>query len=127
MIKTIKTYVKLCRPGIDVSAVGATIINTGTVAYFPPPLAVVSHPDAPKETIRYDFGKVKNVGDADTEVILELAYKIHRSAENASDVSVVAKLNGNELDLPKFDIIQNVRMTRTGGRTRTPLTRKCNW
>ena len=92
----------------DVSAVGARVISTGTVAYIPPSETVISYADDQNKTIQYDWGKIKNVGEEPTEVVLELAYKIHRTAESSTGVIAVAKLNGNGIQLPTFDIVQNV-------------------
>lgn len=58
--------------------------------------------------MQFDFGNVKNVGEEPTKVVLELAYKIHRTAQNSSGVTALAKLNGNKIQLPTFDIVQNV-------------------
>ena len=75
----------------------------------------MSYLDDQKKTIQYEWGKVKNVGEEPTAIVLELAYKIHRTAENATGVGVIAKLNGNDINLPTFDILQNVSHRRPWG------------
>ena len=92
----------------DVNPVGATVISTGTVAYIPLSNTVKSYTGDQNTTIQYDFGKIKNVGENPTEVVLELAYKINHVAASATGVNAMAKLNGNQITLETFDIIQNV-------------------
>ena len=92
----------------DVSPAGAIVISTGTVAYIPLSNTVKSYTGDQNTTIQYEFGKIKNVGENPTEVVLELAYKINHAAASATGVNATAKLNGNPIQLETFDIIQNV-------------------
>ena len=98
----------------DVSPAGAIVISTGTVAYIPLSNTVKSYTGDQNTTIQYEFGKIKNVGENPTEVVLELAYKINHAAASATGVNATAKLNGNPIQLETFDIIQNVSRTRAG-------------
>ena len=110
----------------DVSAVGARVLSTGTVAYIPTSESVKTYKEVQNTTIQYDYGKVKNVGEEATKVVLELAYKIHHTAGSSPGVNALAKLNGNDILLPSFNIVQNVShgnvISLANGRTST-----CNY
>ncbi len=95
------------------------------VAFFPPLHSAMTKAN---ESIKANFGTIKNVDDEDTVVEFELSFRhnqrVHNgykvfdvfdsrcrtpvTASNTTGVSVSATLNGDAIDLPTFDIVENV-------------------
>lgn len=92
-------------PGV--TAIGARIFDTGTVAYFPPEWAVYATGDH----ITMNFGAVNNVASDDTVVVVELNYAIvpgSTMASNNTDIELRATIGGEEVPDLRVVIETNV-------------------
>lgn len=91
--------------GSPIVPVGARVIRTGTVAYFPPEWTVTQRSD---NAIVHNFGLVKNVDDTNpTTVVLEAAFAIHNNADDSSEVKVFISVGDQQTD-QSVDIESNV-------------------
>eukprot|EP00094_Tigriopus_californicus_P011496 TCALIF_11101-PA protein Name:"Protein of unknown function" AED:0.09 eAED:0.09 QI:0/0.77/0.73/0.95/0.48/0.58/46/1495/2737 len=89
-------------PGSPLEPVGARVIRTGTVAYFPPEWTVTRRTD---NAISHNFGLVKNVDDTNpTTVVLEAAFAIQSIADDSSGEEAIISVGGETLSDPTLFI-----------------------
>ncbi|TRY70980.1 hypothetical protein TCAL_11101 [Tigriopus californicus] len=88
--------------GSPLEPVGARVIRTGTVAYFPPEWTVTRRTD---NAISHNFGLVKNVDDTNpTTVVLEAAFAIQSIADDSSGEEAIISVGGETLSDPTLFI-----------------------
>ena len=80
-----------------ITPVGARIVKTGTVAYFPPDWAVY---ESSATSVNVSYGLVKNVDDTNpTVVTMELTYAVHPNAPpTGNPIEVFATIGGRQVD-----------------------------
>ena len=92
-----------------VTAIGARVIDPGTIAYFPPSWAVYS---TSGESVTMLFGDVNNVDTEPTDVIIELVYAIDPTVPTSEiDLRGLTQTIGGVdfSDDIVFDVVLNVK------------------
>ena len=97
----ILTYVNIANPPANVE-----IVNTGTVAYFPP-RHTIDKVDGDKLFV--NFGNVKNAAKSDaTNVTLDLTFNLVSFAATMASGDLKAKIGGQDATLPGFTSVEPV-------------------
>ena len=90
---------------IDYPPANVEIVNTGTVAYFPPRHTV---DEVNGNVLKVNFGNVKNAAKTDdTNVTLDVTFNI-KAAVTIADGDLKAKVGTKDATLPGFTAVEPV-------------------
>ena len=87
---------------LDIKAANVEIVDTGTVAYFPP-RSTVDEVDGTK--LKINFGNVKNAAPEATNVTVDVTFNL-KSFEGALTADTLkVKIGGVDVTLPLFEAV----------------------
>ena len=90
----------------DHPAANVEVVDTGTVAYFPP-RHMVDEIDG--EKLKVNFGNVKNAAKTlDTNVTLDVTFNLKSFVGTLADGDLKAKVGGKDATLPGFTSVEPV-------------------
>lgn len=90
--------------GTDFTAAAVNVVNAGTVAYIPPQWAVEVIAGT---TLNVNFGSVKNADDADTTVVLAVAFNTAKTITAGSYTPTTLTVGGVSAAPGAFTVIDN--------------------
>ena len=75
------------------------MVNTGTVAYFPPRRNV---DEVDGDKLKVNFGKIKNAAADPTSVTFDITFNIVSHEGTVASADITAKIGGQDVTLPEF-------------------------